>query len=285
MSDKVGIIGGSGLYSLFKNNITFKKVKTPFGNPSSEYAIGEMHNKEVIFLPRHGINHEYLPHEINYKANIYGMKALGVSKIISISAVGSLKDELRPKDVVVVDQFFDRTSKRPQTFFGDGLVAHVAFGDPVCPSLREMIINTLKKMNVRFHKTGTYVNMEGPQFSTRAESNFYRNQGFEIIGMTNLSEARLAREAEICYTSLSFVTDYDCWKEEEENVTTNVILQTLKDNADNARQIISNVLKDITDNTSPCSCQNSLENALVTPLNKIPEKTKESLALILKKYL
>ncbi len=285
MTERIGIIGGSGLYSLFENNITFKNIDTSFGKPSSEYAIGTIYDKEVIFLPRHGKNHEYLPHEVNYKANIYGMKKLGVSKIISISAVGSLKEELKPRDVVVVDQFFDRTSKRPQTFFGNGLVAHVAFGDPVCSSLRKMIINTLTGMNANFHATGTYVNMEGPQFSTRAESNFYRNQGFDIIGMTNLSEARLAREAEICYASLSFVTDYDCWKEEEESVTTDAILQTLKDNANNARQIISNVLKNIEDNVASCSCQNALQSALVTPLDKIPEKTRESLALILKKYL
>ena len=210
MNSKIGVIGGSGLYSLFEGKVDTIKVETPFGDPSDEFSLGKISGQEVVFLPRHGRKHTILPSEINYRANIYAMKKLGVSKIISISAVGSLREDYRPRDVVIVDQFFDRTFARANTFFGKGFVAHVSFGDPVCPAMRKQIIDISKRLSGVFHHSGTYVNMEGPQFSTRAESSFYRNKGFDVIGMTNLSEARLAREAEICYATLAFVTDYDC---------------------------------------------------------------------------
>lgn len=286
MEQRIGIIGGSGLYSLFdnKNKITAKSLKTPFGKPSCEFSLGKISGRDVAFLPRHGKHHSLLPHEVNYPANIYGMKMLGVTKILSISAVGSLREDYKPRDVVIVDQFFDRTTKRPQTFFGNGFVAHVAFGDPVCSNMRKQIIETSKDLFfAAFHTKGTYVNMEGPQFSTRAESDYYRKQGFDIIGMTNMSEARLAREAEICYASLSFVTDYDCWHKEE--VTTDRIIAVLKDNAENAKQIIKEILKDINPENSKCKCANALQSAMITPLNTVSRECKKRLFEIIKKYL
>jgi 5'-methylthioadenosine phosphorylase len=286
MSTPTGIIGGSGLYSLLDpETARTVPVETPFGPPSDAFTLGTLEGREVVFLPRHGRNHSLLPFEVNYRANIYAMKALGVERIISISAVGSLKEEYRPRDVVVVDQFFDRTMKRPQTFFGDGFVAHVGLGDPVCPAMRRRILETTRHMEGRFHEKGTYVNMEGPQFSTRAESLFYRAQGFDVIGMTNLSEARLAREAEICYASLAFVTDYDCWKADEDAVTTDEVLQVLRDNAENARRIVSAVLKDIPDTPFDCTCREALKTAMVTPPGAVPDAAKTRLHEILKKYL
>lgn len=285
MDSRIGIIGGSGLYSLFENDVRYENIETPFGQPSGEYAIGKIGDKEVVFLPRHGKSHTILPSEVNYRANIYGMKLLNVTEILSIGAVGSLKEKLKPRDVVIVDQFFDRTVHRPQTFFGNGFVAHVSFGDPVCSCLREQIIKTAKKLKVKFHPKGTYVNMEGPQFSTRAESNFYRSCGFDVIGMTNLSEARLAREAEICYSTLAFVTDYDCWREEDESVTTDIIIKILNDNAQNAKRIISEVIKDFGKLKKTCSCNDALKCAMITQPKAIPNDVKNNLNAILKKYI
>lgn len=285
MSSRIGVIGGSGLYSLFEGSIQYIPVDTPFGSPSDEFALGEISGKEVVFLPRHGRHHQFLPSEINYRANIFGMKKLGVGKIISVSAVGSLRENLKPRDVVIIDQFFDRTNKRPQTFFGNGFVAHAAFGDPVCPAMRKTILKSAQSLPGTFHAKGTYVNMEGPQFSTRAESNYYRSLGFDVIGMTNLSEARLAREAEICYTTLAFVTDYDCWKEDEANVTTDMIIKVLKDNADNAKKIIAAVLKDLDQNMESCTCQQTLKTAMITDPKTLTGEPKIRLFELLKKYL
>ncbi|MBN2145347.1 MAG: S-methyl-5'-thioadenosine phosphorylase [Candidatus Aureabacteria bacterium] len=286
MSKRIGVIGGSGLYSLFDNgDVTQKKVDTPYGTPSDAYAIGLISGKEVVFLPRHGKGHRLLPSEVNYRANIYGMKKLGVSEILSISAVGSLQKQYKPRDVVIVDQFFDRTTKRQNTFFGNGFVAHVAFGDPVCPDLRERILSTAKKLKGTFHPKGTYVNMEGPQFSTRAESNTYRSFGFDVIGMTNLTEARLAREAEICYATLAFVTDYDCWHEEEEAVTTDTILKVLQDNAENAKMIIAAVINNMGQTEKKCTCQDALKNSMITRPDEIPEPARTELHEIIRKYI
>ncbi len=281
---KIGVIGGSGLYSLFDSK-DVKKIDTPFGSPSDAYTIGHIQGQEVVFLPRHGSTHHCLPTEVNYRANIYGFKKLGVTRILSMGAVGSLKKELKPRDVVIVDQFFDRTSKRPQTFFGNGFVAHVSLGDPVCPDLRRHLIALSKKLPGTIHPRGTYVNMEGPQFSTRAESNVYRQMGFDVIGMTNMSEARLAREAEICYATLAFVTDYDCWHEEEEQVTTDAVLKVLRDNAEKFKQIVASAVEYLgKQETLACACQNALQMSRVTPMDKIPSITLTALHEILKKY-
>lgn len=285
MNSRIGVIGGSGLYSLFEGSIQYIPVDTPFGTPSDEFALGEISGKEVVFLPRHGRHHQFLPSEINYRANIFGMKKLGVERIISVSAVGSLKEDLKPRDVVIVDQFFDRTNKRPSTFFGNGFVAHAAFGDPVCAAMRKTILKTVQSLPGTFHAKGTYVNMEGPQFSTRAESNYYRSFGFDVIGMTNLSEARLAREAEICYTTLAFVTDYDCWKMDEAHVTTEMIIKVLKDNAENAKKIIAAVLKDLDHNIEPCFCHETLKTAMITDPKTLTGESKIRLFELLKKYM
>lgn len=284
MNAKIGVIGGSGLYSLFEGEIKTMDVITPFGKPSDDITIGSISGQKAAFLPRHGKKHTILPSEINYQANIYAMKKLGIEKIISISAVGSLREDFKPRDVVIVDQFFDRTNKRPNTFFGEGFTAHVSFGDPVCPAMRKQIFETSKRMTGTFHTKGTYVNMEGPQFSTRAESKFYKSMGFDIIGMTNLSEARLAREAEICYATLAFVTDYDCWREQDESVTTDEIIRVLHDNALNAKKIIAEVIKDLNSGKHECTCRDALKHAMITPASSIPDKTKNRLHEILHKY-
>jgi 5'-methylthioadenosine phosphorylase len=284
---KMGVIGGSGLYALFDpKEVSWEKIETPFGSPSDAYAVGKIQGQEVVFLPRHGRTHHLLPTEVNYQANIYGFKKLGVTRILSMSAVGSLKKELKPRDVVIVDQFFDRSNKRPQTFFGNGFVAHVGLGDPVCPDLRHHLITLSKELPGTFHPKGTYVNMEGPQFSTRAESNAYRHLGFDVIGMTNMSEARLAREAEICYATLAFVTDYDCWHTEEDSVTTDAVLKVLHDNAEKFKQIVACAVEHLgKQKTFSCTCQEALQKSRITPMDKIPPATLTRLKVILKKYV
>lgn len=282
---KIGVIGGSGLYQIETlTDIEEVSIDTPFGDPSDEYVIGSLEGIRVAFLPRHGKGHRISPSELNFRANIYGFKKLGVEHIISVSAVGSLKEHIHPLHVVVPDQFFDRTRERVSTFFGNGLVAHIAFADPVCPDLSDLIYQTAVEQGAAAHKGGTYLCMEGPAFSTRAESNVYRQWGMDIIGMTNLQEAKLAREAEICYATMAMVTDYDCWHEEEEDVTVEAIIQNLMKNAELAKKVIQSVVPKIAERRT-CICANALQYALITDRSAIPEDAKQHLDLLVGKYL
>ncbi len=282
---KIGVIGGSGLYEMADlKNVKSVKVKTPFGEPSDEYIIGTLDDREMVFLPRHGRGHRILPAELNFRANIYGMKKLGVEWILSVSAVGSMKEEIAPGHIVVPDQFFDMTKKRSSTFFGNGIVGHVTFADPVCPDLYGIIYQAGTDAGAVIHKRGTYLCIEGPQFSTRAESLLYRKWGVDVIGMTNVTEAKLAREAEICYATIALATDYDCWHEAEEDVTVEAILEILHKNVTTARKIIKNAAAKIGAERK-CPCKNALQNAILTSKNKIPKKTKKDLDLIIGKYL
>ena len=238
-AERIGIIGGSGLYDMEGlEGVRQELVDTPFGAPSDRYVVGRLHGREVVFLPRHGVGHRLMPTEINYRANIFGMKKLGVAWIISVSAVGSLQEKYRPLDIVIVDQFFDRTSKRVSTFFGDGLAVHISFAEPVCRSLAGILHEACMEIGASLHMGGTYVNMEGPAFSTKAESGVYRALGLDLIGMTNLVEAKLAREAEICYATMAMVTDYDCWHPDHEAVTVETVVKNLRKNADTAKRLI-----------------------------------------------
>jgi len=285
---KIGIIGGSGLYDIEGfNGRRQKAIKTPFGMPSDDFILGALNGVEVAFLACHWRGHKILPSEINYKANIYGFKVLGVEKIISVSAVGSLKKELKPLDIVAVDQFVDRTNQaRPVTFFGKGLAVHVSFAEPVCPQLRNAIYEAGKKLNFRIHNGGTYLNMEGPAFSTRAESNLYRSWGMDVIGMTKMNEARLAREAEICYGSLAMVTDYDCWYEEQgSTVSVELIVENLLKNSENAKELVKTVLPEVANMKMKCNCQQALKNAIITDKNLISTEVKERLKPIIGKYM
>lgn len=284
--EKIGIIGGSGLYELEglhkKEEV---EVTTPFGNPSDVLLLAEMNGKDVVFLPRHGKKHTINPSHINYRANIYAMKKMGVTRLISVSACGSLKRELKPLDFVIPNQFVDRTNQaRSQTFFDDGVVAHIAFSHPVCESLVDTLYNAAKSAGVMVHKGGAYVNMEGPQFSTLAESNLYRSWGMDIIGMTNMVEARLAREAEICYATLAAVTDYDCWYTEEETVTVDVVLSNFRKNVENSKKILKNVFSHLHAQRK-CECASALKHAIVTPKEAIPKDTREKLNIIMGKYI
>ncbi len=286
---KIGIIGGSGLYKMEGlRGIKRIKLKTPFGAPSDEYITGELEGRPVVFLPRHGRGHRLLPGEINYRANIYGFKELGVEWLIGIGAVGSLKEELKPRDIVLPEQFFDRSKgNRKSTFFGDGIVAHINFTYPVCPALLEILYQAGLDCGATIHKGGTYVNMEGPAFSTRAESNIYRQWGLDIIGMTNLTEAKLAREAEICYVTLAAVTDYDCWKEEEdgkEEVAVEIILKNMAKNEKLASRIIKLSVVRIPAGRN-CECKDALKNAIVTSPDMISPEVREKLKLLVGKYL
>ncbi len=283
---KIGVIGGSGLYDIEGlKNINSIKVDTPFGRPSDELISGSLGNKEVVFLPRHGKGHKILPSELNYRANIYAMKKLGVERIISVSAVGSLKKELKPGDFVLVDQFVDRTNQaRPTTFFGEGIVAHVALADPVCLELKDLLFATAQELNISAYPKGSYINMEGPAFSTRAESMLYRSWGMDVIGMTNMAEARLAREAEICYATVAMVTDYDCWYAEEESVNVELILETMRRNVIKAKGLIKAVIGKIAEQRK-CPCAQSLKNAIVTASGHIPAETRKKLSIIIAKYV
>jgi len=285
MKKIIGVIGGSGLYEMEGiENLHFKKVDTPFGDPSDEYAIGVIDGREVAFLPRHGRGHRFLPSEINYRANIYGLKKLGVETIISLSAVGSLKEELKPMDMVIIDQFFDRTKDRPHTFFGNGVAAHVAFGDPVCGNLADILHEAAKEVGVSVHRGGTYVNMEGPAFSTKAESNVYRKLGMDVIGMTNLVEAKLAREAEMCYATVAMVTDYDCWHDTHGQVDVSMVIEALTKNSENAKKIVKKAVAKVSFERT-CTCKDALATAIMTGKDKMPEETKKKLELIIGKYL
>ncbi|MCC7008384.1 MAG: S-methyl-5'-thioadenosine phosphorylase [Acidobacteria bacterium] len=281
----IGIIGGSGLYDMAELvDRDARVVTTPFGDPSGPYVTATLRGRRVAFLARHGGGHRLLPSEINYRANIYGFKTLGVEWILSASAVGSLRDDYRPQDLVVPDQFYDRTRGRASTFFGDGLVAHVAFAHPFCAPLSDVLHRAAVRAGGTVHRGGTYVCMEGPQFSTVAESNHYRASGFDIIGMTNLQEAKLAREAEICYTTLALVTDYDCWHPDHDAVTVDMIVANLTANAAMAQRVIANAVEALPI-ARQCECARALEAAIITRRDVIPAATKERLRPLVAKYL
>jgi 5'-methylthioadenosine phosphorylase len=282
---RIGIIGGSGLYEMSElEERTEVAIETPFGSPSDRFVIGTLKGKRVAFLARHGRGHRLLPGELNFRANIYAMKMLGVERILSASAVGSLRQELAPQDVVLPDQFVDRTIGRVSTFFGDGLAAHIAFADPVCPDLLEQVNQAAHKVGIEVVKGGTYVCMEGPAFSTRAESNLYRQWGMDVIGMTNLQEAKLAREAEICYITMALVTDYDCWHDSHESVTVDMIVGNLIQNSRNAQKLIVQTVEDLAPERR-CGCGDALKNALITDRGAIPPVTSAKLKHIVGRYL
>lgn len=282
---KIGIIGGSGLYQMEGLKVLDEKwVDTPFGKPSDHIILGELEGEKVAFLPRHGRGHILSPSEINFRANIYALKSLGVERILSVSAVGSMKEEIAPGDVVLVNQFIDRTTQRASTFFGEGIVAHVAFADPICPDLLETVYGATKKTKAKIHKGGTYLCIEGPLFSTRAESNLYRSWGVDCIGMTNIQEAKLAREAEICYITIALSTDYDCWHDSHASVDVAMVVETLNKNIDTAQAIIRQAVGRIS-KTRNCPCASALQNAILTDRKKISEGAKKRLGLFIGKYL
>ena len=281
---KIGVIGGSGLYSMpgftGQSELT---LETPFGAPSDNFIVGELEGQEVAFLSRHGRGHRISPSELNFRANIYAMKSLGVERIVSLSAVGSLKEEHRPLDFVIPDQFVDRTRGRISTFFGEGLVAHVSFADPVCPQLAATVDQACRTAGVNVKKGGTYICMEGPMFSTKAESNLYRSWGMDVIGMTNLQEARLAREAEICYVTVAMVTDYDCWHAEHDAVEVTDIIRVLTENAANAARVVACAVRAMPAERQ-CKCGSSLQHALITDKKLVPAATIRKLEPIVGKY-
>ena len=282
---EIGIIGGSGLYSMpGLTGVREVKQKTPFGDPSDAYVLGTLEGRKVAFLARHGRGHRILPTELNFRANIYGFKQLGVERIVSVSAVGSLKEEHKPLDFVIPDQFFDRTRHRVDTFFGEGIVAHIAFADPVCPELARTVEAACKRSGVTSKRGGTYLCIEGPQFSTKAESNVYRSWRMDVIGMTNLQEAKLAREAEICYVTVAMVTDYDCWHPHHDSVTVDQIVAVLLKNAENACQVVRHTVASMPAKRS-CKCGAALAHAILTERDQIPAATRKKLKLILEKYL
>jgi 5'-methylthioadenosine phosphorylase len=279
---KIGIIGGSGLYDIDGlTDIENIQLDTPFGSPSDAYLSGRLDNTDIVFLPRHGRGHRILPSELNYQANIFGFKQLGVTHIISISAVGSLQEHLPPEHIVIPDQLIDRTVHRKSTFFGNGVVGHIPFSDPFCPVLSRLLYKTAQTCNIPVQAGGTLVTIEGPAFSTRAESRLYQSWGIDIIGMTTLQEAKLAREAQLCYAVLSMVTDYDCWREEEEAVNVETVMGHMKHNSRSAKQIIKNCLSDIA-KTNACPCTKSLENAIMTDLTQQDKTTREIINTLLK---
>jgi 5'-methylthioadenosine phosphorylase len=281
----IGIIGGSGLYSMAGLTSPREiKVKTPFGDPSEAIVLGTLEGKRVAFLARHGRGHRILPSEINYRANIYAMKLLGVERIISVSAVGSLQEDLRPGEFLVPDQFVDRTRQRVSTFFGEGLVAHVSFAHPTCAQVSGALADASVHCAVKVHRRGTYICMEGPQFSTLAEANMHRQLHFEVVGMTNATEAKLAREAELCYSTIAMITDYDCWHPEHESVTAAQIIATLSQNAENAQRVLREAVRALPKDRS-CKCGAALKHAVVTDLKLVPPATKRRLAAILAKYI
>jgi 5'-methylthioadenosine phosphorylase len=284
---RVGIIGGSGLYQMPElTDIEEVKVDTPFGEPSDSFVLGTLEGERVAFLPRHGRGHRYSPTELPFRANIYAMKLLGVERILSASAVGSLQEQYAPLDMVIPDQFFDRTRGRVResTFFGEGIVAHISFAHPVCKSLGDVLEQSCSMADVKVHRGGTYLCMEGPAFSTYAESQVYRSWGMDIIGMTNLQEAKLAREAEICYTTIALVTDYDCWHPDHDHVTVEMIINNLTQNAKTAQQIIANAVAALPFQRT-CECASALKYALITRPEAIPDQTRQDLAPIVGKYM
>lgn len=286
MATTIGVIGGSGLYEMEGlENIEHISIDTPFGKPSDDYVVGMLNGVRMVFLPRHGRGHRFTPSEVNYRANIYGMKELGVEQIISVSAVGSLKEEIVPGHMVIPDQFIDRTKGiRKDTFFGDGIVAHAGFADPVCSNLSDKLFAASLRAGATVHKGGTYVCMEGPAFSTRAESFMYRDLGASIIGMTNLTEAKLAREAEICYGIIALSTDYDCWHEHHDDVTVEAVVAIIKQNVVMAKNIIRHAVSDISGERN-CPCATAMQYAIISDKSVMPHQTKEKLDIIIGKYL
>jgi 5'-methylthioadenosine phosphorylase len=286
---RIGIIGGSGLYKMDAlKDVQEIQVSTPFGDPSDAIILGTLEGVRVAFLARHGRHHTLMPTELPFRANIYAMKSLGVDYIISASAVGSLQEQVKPLDLVIPDQFIDRTRQRISTFFGNGIVGHISFGEPICHTLATLLgdaIAALNLANVTLHRGGTYVCMEGPAFSTKAESNLYRSWGGTIIGMTNVQEAKLAREAEIAYATLALVTDYDCWHPDHDSVTVEMVIQNLHKNAENAQRIIQETVKRLSQSYPPSKAHDALKYAIITPLAQVPAATKQNLELLLKKYL
>jgi len=282
---EIGIIGGSGLYSMpGLTKIKELRLRTPFGQPSDPYVLGTLEGRKVAFLARHGRGHRILPTELNFRANIYGFKQLGVERIVSVSAVGSLKEEHKPMEFVIPDQFFDRTRHRIDTFFGNGIVAHISFADPICPELARVLEAACKKAGVVGKRGGTYLCMEGPQFSTKAESNVYRSWGMDVIGMTNLQEAKLAREAEICYSTAAMVTDYDCWHPGHDSVTVDQVVSVLMKNAENACAMVRETVAAMP-KTRSCKCGSALAHAIQTDRKAIPAAARKRLGLLLDKYL
>jgi len=282
---KIGIIGGSGIYDIEElKDAKWAKIDTPFGKPSDEYLIADYSGTEVVFLPRHGRNHQIMPSEINYAANIYGMKKLGVEMIISVSAAGSFKEEIKPLDILLPDQYVDRTNQaRKTTFFGDGIVVHVSLAEPSCPILSKVLYESGKNLGIGMHMGGTYLNMEGPAFSTKGESKLYKSWNMDVIGMTNMPEARCAREAEICYVTMAMVTDYDCWREGE-SVSVDIIISNLLKNISNAKKILKDAIPKFPA-AFDCSCKHALKDAIITKSEAIPKKTKKRLDIIIGKYL
>jgi 5'-methylthioadenosine phosphorylase len=282
---QIGVIGGSGLYSMPGiERVHAVRVTTPFGKPSDAYILGTLEGRPVAFLARHGRGHLLTPSEINFRANIYGFKKLGVERIISVSAVGSLREDYHPTDMALPTQFFDRTRRRISTFFGGGLVAHIAFDTPVCPAVVDTLDKVCSALGLRCHRGGTYVCMEGPAFSTQAESNLYRSWGMDVIGMTSLQEAKLAREAEICYATLAMVTDYDCWHPDHDAVTVKQILDYLSRNVENSQKILRQAVESLPAERN-CKCASALAHAIITDRKKIPAAAKKKLALLVGKYL
>ena len=282
---RIGIIGGSGLYQMEGlGQIEEVEIDTPFGKPSDLYRIGTLEGKRVVFLARHNRHHTISPSELNFRANIYGFKKLGVEWILSASAVGSLKEELQPLDIVLPDQFYDRTKSRISTFFGDGIVVHISFAHPICSHLADLIQQAGRDAGVPIKRGGTYVCMEGPQFSTVAESNTYRSHGADLIGMTNLQEAKLAREAEICYTTIALVTDYDCWHPQHDAVTVAQVIENLKKNSQNAQKIIRATIERLPIDRT-CKCGHALKHAIMTDLARVPPQTRQRVELLIRKYV
>jgi 5'-methylthioadenosine phosphorylase len=281
----VGVIGGSGLYEMEGlTNVRSVKVETPWGDPSDEFMMGNLDDIKMVFLPRHGRGHKLIPSEINFRANIYGMKKLGVEWIISVSAVGSMKEEIAPGHIVIPSQFFDHTKGRKSTFFGDGIAAHVSMADPVCPVLSDVLYEASRKSGATVHKGGIYICIEGPQFSSRAESNIYRKWGVDVIGMTNMPEAKLAREAEICYSTLALSSDYDCWHEEHADVSVEDVIEILAKNVKLAKRIIKEAVRMIPEQRS-CICSDALRNAIITAKDAISEEAKKRLNLLIGRYI
>ncbi len=281
---RIGVIGGSGLYELEGlTDVRWEKVRTPFGEPSDAYCIGRLAAQEIVFLPRHGRGHRLLPSELNYRANIYGLKALGVEWVVSMSAVGSMREGIAPLDLVVVDQFYDHTKRRVSSFFGEGIGAHVGMADPVCPDLAARLYRAAVATGARVHPRGTYICIEGPQFSSKAESEIYRGWGVDVIGMTNMPEVKLAREAELCYATVALVTDYDVWHESEAAVSVEAVIANLLKNVATAKEVIRRVVPEIAPPRT-CPCPHLLESAIITPADAFPSATRKRLDLLIGRY-
>ncbi len=282
---KIGIIGGSGFYDMEFEDAEYIHIDTPFGQPSEKILIGKIDNVKIAFLSRHGIGHRFSPSEVNYRANLFALKTLGVKNLVSFTAVGSLKEELKPTDLVIPDQYYDNTFKREKTFFENGIVGHVSMAEPTCPVLSDIACKIAKEIGLSVHKGGTYFNMEGPQFSSRAESFAYRHHDFSIIGMTQAIEAKLAKELEMCFLPLAFVTDYDCWHEDTENVSVDMVIENLNKNTSNAQKIVNLLATSLTSDNADCKCETSLEYAIMTDPKSITYNTFKRLKPIICKYI